>query len=150
MKSLNIKAGLLFFFCFFWRIWQPSSSLNAPTPKKSNWPQDDWRSNLLFCQQWKFLFVPWHVCAALRFLSPAEVTLDSGQGSSIFSETPMSQLTMSYSSPAASHQTPQQQQSAQPSYPTASQTTQQHSPFPPQPMVRPTPTLTVRERQTSS
>ncbi|XP_058272897.1 serine/threonine-protein kinase WNK1 isoform X5 [Hemibagrus wyckioides] len=65
----------------------------------------------------------------------SEVTLDSGQGSSIFSETQMSQLTMSYSSPAASHQTPQQQQQpAQPSYPTASQTTQQHSPFPPQPM----------------
>ncbi|KAK3517789.1 hypothetical protein QTP70_018946, partial [Hemibagrus guttatus] len=71
-----------------------------------------------------------------------EATLDSGQGSSIFSETPMSQLTMSYSSPAATHQTPQQQQQpAQPSYPTASQTTQQHSAFPPQPMVRPT--LTV-------
>ncbi|XP_058272909.1 serine/threonine-protein kinase WNK1 isoform X16 [Hemibagrus wyckioides] len=70
----------------------------------------------------------------------SEVTLDSGQGSSIFSETQMSQLTMSYSSPAASHQTPQQQQQpAQPSYPTASQTTQQHSPFPPQPMQAPPP-----------
>ncbi|MCI4388770.1 hypothetical protein PGIGA_G00089880 [Pangasianodon gigas] len=63
-----------------------------------------------------------------------EGTVDSGQGSSIFSEPPLSQLTMSYSSPAASHQTPQQQQPAQPSYPTASQTTQQHPAFPPQPM----------------
>ncbi|XP_026778988.1 serine/threonine-protein kinase WNK1 isoform X6 [Pangasianodon hypophthalmus] len=64
-----------------------------------------------------------------------EGTVDSGQGSSIFSEPPLSQLTMSYSSPAASHQTPQQQQQpAQPSYPTASQTTQQHPAFPPQPM----------------
>ncbi|MCJ8743015.1 hypothetical protein PDJAM_G00088930 [Pangasius djambal] len=48
---------------------------------------------------------------------------------------------MSYSSPAASHQTPQQQQQqpAQPSYPTASQTTQQHPAFPPQPMQAPPP-----------
>ncbi|XP_047660366.1 serine/threonine-protein kinase WNK1 isoform X3 [Tachysurus fulvidraco] len=61
-------------------------------------------------------------------------TVDSGHGSSVFSETPPSQLTMSYSSPAASHQIPQQQQPVQPSYPTASQTTQQHSAFPPQPM----------------
>ncbi|KAF5894405.1 serine/threonine-protein kinase WNK1-like isoform X4, partial [Clarias magur] len=70
----------------------------------------------------------------------SEATMDSGQGSSIFSEC---QLTMSYSSPAASHQTPQhhqhhqqqqQQQPAQPSYPTGSQTTQQHPAFPPQPM----------------
>ncbi|XP_026778998.1 serine/threonine-protein kinase WNK1 isoform X21 [Pangasianodon hypophthalmus] len=69
-----------------------------------------------------------------------EGTVDSGQGSSIFSEPPLSQLTMSYSSPAASHQTPQQQQQpAQPSYPTASQTTQQHPAFPPQPMQAPPP-----------
>ncbi|XP_047660373.1 serine/threonine-protein kinase WNK1 isoform X9 [Tachysurus fulvidraco] len=66
-------------------------------------------------------------------------TVDSGHGSSVFSETPPSQLTMSYSSPAASHQIPQQQQPVQPSYPTASQTTQQHSAFPPQPMQAPPP-----------
>ncbi|XP_017349808.2 serine/threonine-protein kinase WNK1 isoform X4 [Ictalurus punctatus] len=66
----------------------------------------------------------------------AEGTVESGQGSSVFSETPLSQLNMSYSSPAASHQSPQQQQQqpAQPSYPSASQTTQQHPAFPPQPM----------------
>ncbi|XP_053506730.1 serine/threonine-protein kinase WNK1 isoform X4 [Ictalurus furcatus] len=71
----------------------------------------------------------------------AEGTVESGQGSSVFSETPLSQLTMSYSSPAASHQSPQQQQQqpAQPSYPTASQTTQQHPAFPSQPMQAPPP-----------
>ncbi|KAI5618032.1 serine/threonine-protein kinase WNK1 isoform X16 [Silurus asotus] len=53
---------------------------------------------------------------------PAESTVDSGQGSSVFSETPPSQLIMSYSSPSASHQTPQQ-----------------HHVFPPQPMPSPPP-----------
>ncbi|XP_060759400.1 serine/threonine-protein kinase WNK1 isoform X3 [Neoarius graeffei] len=71
----------------------------------------------------------------------AEGTVDSRQGSSIFSETPLSQLNMPYSSPTASHQTPlqQQQQPAQPSYPTASQATQQHPVFSPQPMPSPPP-----------
>ncbi|XP_046728517.1 serine/threonine-protein kinase WNK1 isoform X4 [Silurus meridionalis] len=50
----------------------------------------------------------------------SESTVDSGQGSSVFSETPPSQLMMSYSSPSASHQTPQQ-----------------HHVFPPQPMQAP-------------
>ncbi|TSK13355.1 Serine/threonine-protein kinase WNK1 [Bagarius yarrelli] len=72
----------------------------------------------------------------------SDAAADSGQGSSVFTETPLSQLNMSYGSPAASLQTPlqqQPQQPAQPPYPTAPQTTQQHLAFPPQPMPSPPP-----------
>ncbi|XP_049330999.1 serine/threonine-protein kinase WNK1 isoform X7 [Astyanax mexicanus] len=63
----------------------------------------------------------------------SESTMDSGQGSSLYSETPLTQLAMSYSSPAASQQASQQQQ---PSYTPASQpAAQQHPAFPQQPMV---------------
>ncbi|XP_049330997.1 serine/threonine-protein kinase WNK1 isoform X5 [Astyanax mexicanus] len=62
----------------------------------------------------------------------SESTMDSGQGSSLYSETPLTQLAMSYSSPAASQQASQQQQ---PSYTPASQpAAQQHPAFPQQPM----------------
>ncbi|KAM9467703.1 serine/threonine-protein kinase WNK1 isoform 5-T5 [Clarias gariepinus] len=97
---------------------QTPCSLQPPTPGPGQFEPEEFETDQL--QQLQY--------------QQAESTMDSGQGSSIFSEC---QLTMSYSSPAASHQTPQhhqQQQPAQPSYPTASQTTQQHPAFPPQPM----------------
>ncbi|XP_072529034.1 serine/threonine-protein kinase WNK1 isoform X11 [Salminus brasiliensis] len=64
----------------------------------------------------------------------SEGTMDSGQGSSLYSETPLNQLAMSYSSPVASQQA-SQQQPGQASYSPASQPAQQHPAFPQQPMV---------------
>ncbi|XP_072529026.1 serine/threonine-protein kinase WNK1 isoform X3 [Salminus brasiliensis] len=63
----------------------------------------------------------------------SEGTMDSGQGSSLYSETPLNQLAMSYSSPVASQQA-SQQQPGQASYSPASQPAQQHPAFPQQPM----------------
>lgn len=70
-------------------------------------------------------------CLILKvwFLFPAaDGTLDSGQGSSVFSETHLSQVSMSYGSPATSQQ-------PQVAYPPVSQAPQQHTPYPQQPMV---------------
>ncbi|XP_030627584.1 serine/threonine-protein kinase WNK1 [Chanos chanos] len=63
-------------------------------------------------------------------------TVESGQGSSVFSESHLGQLTMSYSSAAAPQQPPQQQQQQppQPSYPPVSQPAPQHTAYPQQPM----------------
>lgn len=62
----------------------------------------------------------------------ADGTLESGQGSSVFSEPHLSQLSMSYSSPATSQQ---QQVPGQGAYPPSSQAPQQHTAYPQQPMV---------------
>uniref|UniRef100_A0A671SLE4 non-specific serine/threonine protein kinase n=1 Tax=Sinocyclocheilus anshuiensis TaxID=1608454 RepID=A0A671SLE4_9TELE len=62
----------------------------------------------------------------------ADGMLDSGQGSSVFSEPHLSQLSMSYSSPAASQP---QQVPGQAAYPPSSQAPQQHTTYPQQPMV---------------
>uniref|UniRef100_A0A673N9L3 non-specific serine/threonine protein kinase n=1 Tax=Sinocyclocheilus rhinocerous TaxID=307959 RepID=A0A673N9L3_9TELE len=62
----------------------------------------------------------------------ADRTLDSGQGSSVFSEPHLSQLSMSYSSPAVSQP---QQVPGQAAYPPSSQAPQQHTAYPQQPMV---------------
>uniref|UniRef100_A0A8C1M0H9 non-specific serine/threonine protein kinase n=1 Tax=Cyprinus carpio TaxID=7962 RepID=A0A8C1M0H9_CYPCA len=62
----------------------------------------------------------------------ADRTLDSGQGSSVFSEPHLSQLNMSYSSPGASQP---QQVPGQAAYPPSSQAPQQHTAYPQQPMV---------------
>ncbi|XP_043092316.1 LOW QUALITY PROTEIN: serine/threonine-protein kinase WNK1 [Puntigrus tetrazona] len=61
----------------------------------------------------------------------ADGTLDSGQGSSVFSEPHLSQLSMSYSSPASSQP---QQVPGQAVYPPSSQAPQQHTAYPQQPM----------------
>uniref|UniRef100_A0A671SKM1 non-specific serine/threonine protein kinase n=1 Tax=Sinocyclocheilus anshuiensis TaxID=1608454 RepID=A0A671SKM1_9TELE len=63
----------------------------------------------------------------------ADGMLDSGQGSSVFSEPHLSQLSMSYSSPAASQP---QQVPGQAAYPPSSQAPQQHTTYPQQPMVQ--------------
>ncbi|KAL1275500.1 hypothetical protein QQF64_035123, partial [Cirrhinus molitorella] len=63
-------------------------------------------------------------------MTSADGTLDSGQGSSVFSEPHLSQLNMSYSSPAAS----QPQVPGQAAYPPSSQAPQQHTAYPQQPM----------------
>ncbi|XP_056312001.1 serine/threonine-protein kinase WNK1 isoform X14 [Danio aesculapii] len=63
----------------------------------------------------------------------ADGTLDSGQGSSLFSEPHLSQLSMSYSSPTTSQQ---QQVPGQGSYAPSSQAPQQHTAYPQQPMVQ--------------
>ncbi|XP_052438104.1 serine/threonine-protein kinase WNK1 isoform X11 [Carassius gibelio] len=60
----------------------------------------------------------------------ADGVLDSGQGSSVFSEP---QLSMSYSSPASSQP---QQVPGQAAYPPSSQAPQQHTAYPQQPMVQ--------------
>ncbi|XP_066524373.1 serine/threonine-protein kinase WNK1 isoform X9 [Hoplias malabaricus] len=66
----------------------------------------------------------------------SEVTLDSGQGSSLYTDSTLNQLSMSYSSPGVSQQAAQQQQQpGQASYTSASQSAQQHPAFPQQPMV---------------
>uniref|UniRef100_A0A671T409 non-specific serine/threonine protein kinase n=1 Tax=Sinocyclocheilus anshuiensis TaxID=1608454 RepID=A0A671T409_9TELE len=62
----------------------------------------------------------------------ADGALDSGQGSSVFSEPHPSQLSMSYSSPAASQP---QQVPGQAAYPPSSQAPQQHTAYPQQTMV---------------
>ncbi|XP_066524367.1 serine/threonine-protein kinase WNK1 isoform X3 [Hoplias malabaricus] len=65
----------------------------------------------------------------------SEVTLDSGQGSSLYTDSTLNQLSMSYSSPGVSQQAAQQQQQpGQASYTSASQSAQQHPAFPQQPM----------------
>ncbi|XP_026082766.1 serine/threonine-protein kinase WNK1-like isoform X2 [Carassius auratus] len=61
----------------------------------------------------------------------ADRTLDSGQGSSVFSEPHLSQLSMSYSSPAGSQP---QQVPGQAAYPPSSQAPQQHPAYPQQAM----------------
>ncbi|XP_058629811.1 serine/threonine-protein kinase WNK1 isoform X4 [Onychostoma macrolepis] len=61
----------------------------------------------------------------------ADGTLDSGQGSSVFSEPHLSQFSMSYSSPAVSQP---QQVPGQAAYPPSSQAPQQHTAYPQQPM----------------
>ncbi|XP_052411157.1 serine/threonine-protein kinase WNK1 isoform X2 [Carassius gibelio] len=61
----------------------------------------------------------------------ADRTLDSGQGSSVFSEPHLSQLSMSYSSPAGSQP---QQVPGQAAYPPSSQAPQQHTAYPQQAM----------------
>ncbi|KAK7129712.1 hypothetical protein R3I93_019378 [Phoxinus phoxinus] len=66
-------------------------------------------------------------------MTSADVTLESGQGSSVFSEPHLSQLNMSYSSPATSQQ---QQVPGQGAYPPSSQAPQQHTGYPQQPMVQ--------------
>ncbi|XDV24529.1 hypothetical protein PO909_028663, partial [Leuciscus waleckii] len=66
-------------------------------------------------------------------MTSADVTLESGQGSSVFSEPHLSQLSMSYSSPATSQQ---QQVPGQGAYPPSSQAPQQHTGYPQQPMVQ--------------
>ncbi|XP_058629825.1 serine/threonine-protein kinase WNK1 isoform X17 [Onychostoma macrolepis] len=63
----------------------------------------------------------------------ADGTLDSGQGSSVFSEPHLSQFSMSYSSPAVSQP---QQVPGQAAYPPSSQAPQQHTAYPQQPMVQ--------------
>ncbi|XP_016299601.1 serine/threonine-protein kinase WNK1 isoform X12 [Sinocyclocheilus anshuiensis] len=63
----------------------------------------------------------------------ADGALDSGQGSSVFSEPHPSQLSMSYSSPAASQP---QQVPGQAAYPPSSQAPQQHTAYPQQTMVQ--------------
>ncbi|XP_059366787.1 serine/threonine-protein kinase WNK1-like isoform X11 [Carassius carassius] len=63
----------------------------------------------------------------------ADRTLDSGQGSSVFSEPHLSQLSMSYSSPAGSQP---QQVPGQAAYPPSSQAPQQHTAYPQQAMVQ--------------
>ncbi|XP_039523572.1 serine/threonine-protein kinase WNK1 isoform X10 [Pimephales promelas] len=67
----------------------------------------------------------------LSGMTSADVTLESGQGSSVFSEPHLSQLSMSYSSPATSQQ---QQVPGQGAYPPSSQAPQQHTGYPQQPM----------------
>ncbi|KAG1952619.1 serine/threonine-protein kinase WNK1 [Pimephales promelas] len=69
----------------------------------------------------------------LSGMTSADVTLESGQGSSVFSEPHLSQLSMSYSSPATSQQ---QQVPGQGAYPPSSQAPQQHTGYPQQPMVQ--------------
>ncbi|XP_056089443.1 serine/threonine-protein kinase WNK1 isoform X4 [Rhinichthys klamathensis goyatoka] len=64
-------------------------------------------------------------------MTSADVTLESGQGSSVFSEPHLSQLSMSFSSPATSQQ---QQVPGQGAYPPSSQAPQQHTGYPQQPM----------------
>ncbi|XP_051748400.1 serine/threonine-protein kinase WNK1 isoform X10 [Ctenopharyngodon idella] len=64
-------------------------------------------------------------------MTSADGTLESGQGSSVFSEPHLSQLSMSYSSPATSQQ---QQVPGQGAYPPSSQAPQQHTAYPQQPM----------------
>ncbi|XP_059366782.1 serine/threonine-protein kinase WNK1-like isoform X7 [Carassius carassius] len=64
----------------------------------------------------------------------ADRTLDSGQGSSVFSEPHLSQLSMSYSSPAGSQP---QQVPGQAAYPPSSQAPQQHTAYPQQAMPPP-------------
>lgn len=66
-------------------------------------------------------------------MASADGTLESGQGSSVFSEPHLSQLSMSYSSPATSQQ---QQVPGQGAYPPSSQAPQQHTGYPQQPMVQ--------------
>ncbi|XP_056089450.1 serine/threonine-protein kinase WNK1 isoform X10 [Rhinichthys klamathensis goyatoka] len=66
-------------------------------------------------------------------MTSADVTLESGQGSSVFSEPHLSQLSMSFSSPATSQQ---QQVPGQGAYPPSSQAPQQHTGYPQQPMVQ--------------
>ncbi|XP_021327180.2 serine/threonine-protein kinase WNK1 isoform X6 [Danio rerio] len=61
----------------------------------------------------------------------ADGTFDSGQGSSVFSEPHLSQLSMSYSSPGTSQQ---QQVPGQGTYTPSSQAPQQHTAYPQQPM----------------
>uniref|UniRef100_A0A673KF23 non-specific serine/threonine protein kinase n=1 Tax=Sinocyclocheilus rhinocerous TaxID=307959 RepID=A0A673KF23_9TELE len=68
----------------------------------------------------------------LQYMQMADGALDSGQGSSVFSEPHPSQLSMSYSSPAASQP---QQVPGQAAYPPSSQAPQQHTAYPQQPMV---------------
>ncbi|XP_073803119.1 serine/threonine-protein kinase WNK1 isoform X47 [Danio rerio] len=63
----------------------------------------------------------------------ADGTFDSGQGSSVFSEPHLSQLSMSYSSPGTSQQ---QQVPGQGTYTPSSQAPQQHTAYPQQPMVQ--------------
>nr|XP_055046725.1 serine/threonine-protein kinase WNK1 isoform X15 [Misgurnus anguillicaudatus] len=65
-------------------------------------------------------------------MTSADVTLDSGQGSSVFSEAYLSQVSMSYGSPATSQQ---QQVPGQGAYAPASQASQQQAPYSQQPMV---------------
>ncbi|XP_077091104.1 serine/threonine-protein kinase WNK1 isoform X16 [Siphateles boraxobius] len=64
-------------------------------------------------------------------MTSADVTLESGQGSSVFSEPHLSQLSMSYSSPTTSQQ---QQVPGQGAYPPSCQAPQQHTGYPQQPM----------------
>ncbi|XP_077091110.1 serine/threonine-protein kinase WNK1 isoform X22 [Siphateles boraxobius] len=66
-------------------------------------------------------------------MTSADVTLESGQGSSVFSEPHLSQLSMSYSSPTTSQQ---QQVPGQGAYPPSCQAPQQHTGYPQQPMVQ--------------
>ncbi|XP_067282954.1 serine/threonine-protein kinase WNK1 isoform X16 [Pseudorasbora parva] len=66
-------------------------------------------------------------------MTSADGTLESGQGSSLFSEPHLSQLSMSYSSPATSQL---QQVPGQGAYPPSSQAPQQHTGYPQQPMVQ--------------
>nr|XP_055046713.1 serine/threonine-protein kinase WNK1 isoform X4 [Misgurnus anguillicaudatus] len=66
-------------------------------------------------------------------MTSADVTLDSGQGSSVFSEAYLSQVSMSYGSPATSQQ---QQVPGQGAYAPASQASQQQAPYSQQPMPR--------------
>ncbi|XP_067247702.1 serine/threonine-protein kinase WNK1 isoform X1 [Chanodichthys erythropterus] len=66
-------------------------------------------------------------------MTSADGMLESGQGSSVFSEPHLSQLSMSYSSPATSQQ---QQVPGQGAYPPSSQAPQQHTAYPQQPMVQ--------------
>ncbi|XP_051976590.1 serine/threonine-protein kinase WNK1-like [Xyrauchen texanus] len=67
----------------------------------------------------------------LQYPQAADGTFDSGQGSSVFSEPHLSQLNMSYSSPATSQL---QQVPGQGAYPPTSQAPQQHTAYPQQPM----------------
>ncbi|XP_051546882.1 serine/threonine-protein kinase WNK1-like isoform X11 [Myxocyprinus asiaticus] len=67
----------------------------------------------------------------LQYPQAADGTFDSGQGSSVFSEPHLSQLNMSYSSPATSQP---QQVPGQGAYPPTSQAPQQHTAYPQQPM----------------
>ncbi|XP_067282941.1 serine/threonine-protein kinase WNK1 isoform X4 [Pseudorasbora parva] len=67
-------------------------------------------------------------------MTSADGTLESGQGSSLFSEPHLSQLSMSYSSPATSQL---QQVPGQGAYPPSSQAPQQHTGYPQQPMPPP-------------
>ncbi|KAI7791953.1 putative serine/threonine-protein kinase WNK1 [Triplophysa rosa] len=66
----------------------------------------------------------------------ADGTLDSGQGSSVFSDAYLSQVNMSYGSPATSQQP---QVPGQGPLPPVSQAPQQHTPYPQQPMPPPPP-----------
>ncbi|XP_057180729.1 serine/threonine-protein kinase WNK1 isoform X13 [Triplophysa rosa] len=64
-------------------------------------------------------------------MASADGTLDSGQGSSVFSDAYLSQVNMSYGSPATSQQP---QVPGQGPLPPVSQAPQQHTPYPQQPM----------------